>query len=260
MATKQILIVEDDPMIVEMLAVMLRKLGYGVSGIATSADEAIMQAIQGTPDLVLMDIGLDGRANGIAAATIIYQFFSIPVVFCTAHYGSEVINQAKQAQPFGYITKPFNERDLFSVIEIAINNYLSTRPSGTDARQFKELLHIDAGVIFLDTSGRVLFMNPYAEHIIAITYKQGFYHNIDKVINNFEMASKSQKKYPSLWEAIRESVVIGTGHDIIITTRKGKRKAVHLKVMVRKNNRNEIIGYILKLDENIGKSRTLNRF
>lgn len=260
MAAKQILIVEDDPMIVEMLAVMLRKLGYGVSGIATSADEAIMQAIQGTPDLVLMDIGLDGRANGITAATIIYQFFSIPVVFCTAHYGSEVLNQAKQAQPFGYITKPFNERDLFSVIEIAINNYLSTRPSGTDARQFKELLHIDAGVMFLDTGGRVLFMNPYAEHITAITHKQGFYHSVDKVINNFEMATKSQKQYPTLWDAVRESVVIGTGHDIIIVTRKGKRKAVHLKVMVRKNNRNEIIGYIIKLDENIGKSRTPNRY
>ncbi|HIJ06134.1 MAG: Response regulator receiver protein [Methanomicrobiales archaeon 53_19] len=259
MAAIQILIVEDDPMIVEMLVVMLRKLGYGVSGIATSADEAIMQAIQSTPDLVLMDIGLEGRANGIAAATIIYQFFSIPVVFCTAHSGGEIINLAKKAQPFGYITKPFNERDLFSVIEIAINNYLSTRPSGTDARKFKELLYLDAGVIFLDTSGRVLFMNPYAEHITAITHKQGFYHSVDKVIN-FEMASKTQKKYESLWEAIRESVVIGTGHDIIITTRKGKRKAVHLKVMVRKNNRNEIVGYILKLEENIGKSRTLNRY
>lgn len=255
MPVKQILVVEDDPLIVQMLGVLLKKLGYSLSGTASSADEAIMQAIESNPDLVLMDIGLNGRADGITAATIIFQFFSIPIVFCTAHYTSDVINRAKMAQPFGYLTKPITESNLFGAIEIAINSYeSSTFRSRADPMKFKELLHLDAGIMFLDTGGRVLFLNPYAEHITGISHKKAFFHTIDTVID-FSMASRTVKQYPTLWEAIRESVVIGTSHDIIIKTKQGKKKAVNLKVMIRKNIRNDIVGYILKLEEDIGKRR-----
>ncbi|MCP1662016.1 MULTISPECIES: response regulator [Methanocalculus] len=259
MAVKQILIVEDDPLIVQMLTVMLRKLGYGVAGVAASADEAVMQAIESNPDLVLMDIGLEGRADGISAATVIFQFFSIPIVFCTAHYSSDVLARAKAAQPFGYVTKPFTDRELFSAIEIAINSYENSQyRSGNDNRKFKELLHLDQGVLFLDPRGRVLFMNPYAEHILGLAHKKAFFHPIDKIVS-FKMASLTTKQYDTLWEAIRESVVIGTGHDIIIQNRAGKRKAVHMKVLLRKNIRKDIIGYILKLEENIGKTRQIRK-
>jgi signal transduction histidine kinase len=95
-------------------------LGYEVLGIVDSGEEAVQKAGERRPDLILMDIVLKGRMNGIDAAGEIRTHFNIPVVFLTAYSDDTVVEKAKQTEPFGYIIKPYNEREIKIVLQMAL--------------------------------------------------------------------------------------------------------------------------------------------
>lgn len=120
MKKKRILIVEDEQIVAVDIKIALHRLGYDVCGIAVSGEEAIKAAKEKHPDLVLMDIVLEGKINGIEAAQTISLRFNIPIVYLTAYADKKTIDRAKKTEPFGYIIKPFEDRELESVIEIAI--------------------------------------------------------------------------------------------------------------------------------------------
>ncbi|MCP1662332.1 MAG: response regulator [Methanocalculus sp. MSAO_Arc1] len=259
--TKQILIVEDDPLIARILSDRLKKLGYGVSGMVTSADDAIMHAIEFTPDLVMMDIGLEGKASGISAAKYIYLFFSIPVVFCTAYSGLDCLNRAKEAMPFGFVQKPFTDRDLLNSIEMAMNSYEAYRQTEVDPHSFREVIHLDLGIIFVDADGKIIYSNPYAEHMTSISHKKSFFESIERVIDYDHAASTGYKSTSnSLLETVREVAAIGRATDIVIKSKIfKKRKAFKMNVKARKDKRGAIIGYMIKLEEDFNRSRELNK-
>lgn len=121
MDTKKVLVVEDEIIVAEDIAERLRKLGYTVAGMVTSGEEAIEQTAKAQPDLVLMDIVLEGDIDGVTAAENIRNAFQIPVVFLTAYADEKTLQRAKLADPFGYILKPFQQKDLQATIEIAIH-------------------------------------------------------------------------------------------------------------------------------------------
>ena len=120
MNKKQILIVEDERIVAGDIRQSLLRLGYAVPAIVSSGEEAIIKAEEIHPDLVMMDIVLKGKMDGIEAAAAIQSRFNIPVVYLTAHTDSNTLDRAKRTEPFGYIHKPFEERELFTTIEIAI--------------------------------------------------------------------------------------------------------------------------------------------
>jgi len=124
MKAARILVVEDEAIVAMVIKKRLMNLGYSVSGVAATGKDAITK-VEGTfPDLVLMDIMLKGDMDGIEAAEEIRKRFSIPVVYLTAHSDENTLERAKQTEPYGYILKPFTERDLSSNIEIAIHKHL----------------------------------------------------------------------------------------------------------------------------------------
>lgn len=116
----RILIVEDDPVIAMGLKHQLKSLGYQVSGIASSAKQAIEQAAETVPHLVLMDILLEGDMDGTEAATSIRSSLHIPIVFVTAHTEDSILEKAKVAEPFGYLVKPYGAKELRGTIEMAL--------------------------------------------------------------------------------------------------------------------------------------------
>ncbi|MBF0383253.1 MAG: response regulator [Magnetococcales bacterium] len=120
MSKKRIYIVEDEGITVMALEDSLASLGYTVCGNAASGIEALKGIKDSSPDLVLMDIVLQGEMDGIEVASKVYDEFHIPVVFLTAHSDSETLNRAKISKPYGYIVKPFEERELHSNIEIIL--------------------------------------------------------------------------------------------------------------------------------------------
>ncbi|ABA19692.1 response regulator receiver sensor signal transduction histidine kinase [Trichormus variabilis ATCC 29413] len=119
----QILIVEDEQLVADDLRETLEHLGYGVPALVASGEEAIFMAGNLRPDLVLMDIRLEGKIDGIEASFAIQSRFDLPVVYLTANADRATLERAKASHPFGYILKPFDERILATTIEIAISRH-----------------------------------------------------------------------------------------------------------------------------------------
>lgn len=115
-----ILVVDDEAIITMQLEERLSLMGYTVAGMAASGKDAVEKARRFQPDLVLMDIVMPGKMNGIDAAKIITTELDIPVVFITAYADDAIIEQAKNARPYGYIVKPFNELEIKAAIEVAL--------------------------------------------------------------------------------------------------------------------------------------------
>jgi signal transduction histidine kinase len=125
MAGEAILIVEDERIVARDIEKRLKKLGYQVVGSVASGEDAIRQAQLTLPDLALMDIQLKGPIDGIQTAEQIHTDLDIPVVFLTAYADEETLQRAKVTEPFGYIVKPFDERDLHAAIEVALRRRLA---------------------------------------------------------------------------------------------------------------------------------------
>ena len=116
----KILVVEDEAIILLQLEEILHTIGYIVAGLAASGEDAIEKARRLKPDLVLMDIVMPGKMNGIEAAKIINEELDIPVVFVTSYADDTIIEKAKSVKPYGYIVKPFNELVIKATIEVAL--------------------------------------------------------------------------------------------------------------------------------------------
>lgn len=115
-----ILVVEDEAVVAMDIEAVLQDLGYTVVGTAATGEEAISKAAEHHPDLVLMDIRLRGAMDGIEAARQIRVQAATPIVYLTAFADEEIITRAKITEPFGYILKPFQARELHSNIEMAL--------------------------------------------------------------------------------------------------------------------------------------------
>lgn len=142
MNAAKILVVEDEMLVAEDIAGRLRRLGYQVTDMVESGEEAIASVLDNPPDLVLMDIVLAGELDGIQAAEAIRQHKSIPVVYLTAYGDKNTLNRSKITDPFGYITKPFEERQLDNTIEVALNKHQGEnklRKSLADAEAYRKV-------------------------------------------------------------------------------------------------------------------------
>ena len=130
MSTTTILIVEDERIVALDLAGKLEQLGYEVAGTAMRGDEAVTLARRLRPNLVLMDISLEGPLDGIEAVEAIHREQDVPVVYLTAHSDPATLTRAKLTGPFGYILKPFE----FATWRLRSNwPYTATRPTGNSA-------------------------------------------------------------------------------------------------------------------------------
>ena len=118
-----ILIAEDENIIAKDITKTLQRLGYNVFGSVRTGKDIIEKAKELNPDIVLMDIMLEGEMSGIEAAEIIMTTLNIPVIYLTALADNETLHRAKITEPFGYVLKPFDERTLHSAIEMALYKY-----------------------------------------------------------------------------------------------------------------------------------------
>jgi diguanylate cyclase (GGDEF)-like protein len=123
MSQKKILIVEDESIIAEDISDSLISLGYRITGMVYSGEEAIEAAGKFRPDLVLMDVNLQGEIDGITAAAEIRSRFQIPVVYLTAYADENTLRRVNATKPFGYIVKPFEEKNLHTTIQLALHRH-----------------------------------------------------------------------------------------------------------------------------------------
>ena len=156
----RILVVEDEAIVGRDIAQQLVLLGYKTAALTPQGEQALILAEQLRPDLVLMDIQLAGEMDGISAAQAIRERFAIPVVFLTAFVGDETLERAKVAEPFGYIIKPFQDRELRAVVEMALYKHQAeARLRNSQEEQSTILRTAMDGFCLVDTEGRFLEVN-----------------------------------------------------------------------------------------------------
>ncbi len=138
MEKTRILIVEDDMIIAANISLQLANLGYEVTGIETKAEEAIHHAMETKPDMILMDIQLKGKSNGIDAANAIRKYLDIPLIYLTANVDDSTFQKAKETHPFAFIAKPFTNLNLERTIALVEDKVKEKRANGLMENTFED--------------------------------------------------------------------------------------------------------------------------
>ncbi len=191
MNNERILIVEDEKIIAIDLQRRLERFGYSVVGMAGEGNEAVKMALELEPDIVLMDIMLSGAMDGVEAARTIKAAKDIPFIFLTAYTDEKTLERAKETQPYGYILKPFKERELYTTIDIALYKHEMARKLTKQERLFSAILQsINDGIIAVDMDLNVQFMNQIAEDITGTREADVQGKNVTRYLNLTESATK----------------------------------------------------------------------
>lgn len=185
----RILVVEDEGLIARDIASRLEALGHQVVATVSTAEEAIEKAADA--DIVLMDIRIDGNADGVDAAIAIRERHHVPVLFLTAHADRATLERAKQAGPFGYIVKPVAHASLTTSIEIALYKHRMERQlEEREAWMRTVLASVADAVVVAGVDGRVLMLNPAAEALIGWTQAEAAGQPMSKVLGLVETGSE----------------------------------------------------------------------
>lgn len=172
MGTAKILIVEDERIVARDIENRLIHMGYSIAGISSSGEKAIQKIKSDQPDLVLMDIKLKGGMDGIETAEAIRRDYDIPFVYLTA-YGSEgIIERAKISEPFGYLLKPFEDRELHTVIEIALYRHKTEKRLKESEKSYRKLFEDSRDALFTtDLRGNLIGFNQ--SFLNLLEYERG---------------------------------------------------------------------------------------
>ncbi|MDQ7799100.1 MAG: PAS domain S-box protein [Candidatus Edwardsbacteria bacterium] len=160
MSKARILVVEDEAIVARDICQRLEDLGYQVAATADNGEAALAQAREQKPDLVLMDIVIKGKHDGIYVANIIKNEMGIPLIYLTAYADDATVERAKVAEPFGYIIKPFNDRDLNVTIQMALYRNRMEKKLADREERYRDLFENTSDIIMLlDEQGSFKYVN-----------------------------------------------------------------------------------------------------
>lgn len=154
MSKLKILIVEDELVIAEDLKEILEELGYEVCGIAISSREALALIDEKSPDLALLDVQIKGGKDGIELAAEINENYHLPFIMLTSHADIHTINRAKAVNPYGYLVKPFNEKEILAGIELAMANFTKEQSRKKEEENSMDFVLSDS--LFIRTNGMLV--------------------------------------------------------------------------------------------------------
>ncbi len=229
---------------------MLEKKGYSIVGKIASGEESIIKAAELEPDLILMDINLAGVMDGITAARFIFQLFQYPIVFLTAHCDDQLLERAKNAQPLGYILKPFTDSELTSNVELALYNhairkkFLDMYPVGEP----KKIMAVLDPVLITDTRGRIIFYNPYAIRFLDLPEDQVLmqhWRDVMMIIND----QTSEEVEDPVPEVVRQMLVVTHEFNTAVVTKSGKGRKVSVIIRPVKDDQHDLIGVFIHIRE-----------
>ena len=224
MRKRIVMIVEDELIVAEDLTHWLTSLGYTVGARAATGQEAVQSCEETRPDIILMDILLPGAMDGIHAAEIIRHRFDIPVVYITASSDDATLSRAKVTEPFGYILKPFDERGLYSTIEMALYKHQSEKRIRNSEERFR-LLYENAPVAFqsLDAGGHLLQVNKAWQELFGYAQEEVNGHWLGEFL-----APNSTERFIASCTQFRDSPVTDT-ITLDVITRNGMRVVATFK-------------------------------
>lgn len=243
-ASARILVVEDEGIVAEEIRSRLKRLRYAISAVAFSGEEAIRKAEETHPDLVLVDIRLRGGMDGVKTAEEIRVRFDIPVVFVTAYADEATLQRAKTTEPYGYILKPFEDKELRSSIEVALYKHnIERRLKESERWLATTLKSIGDAVIATNAKGLVLFMNPVAEALTGWKHKDALGKHLTEVFNIVGEETRKVVENPAV-KVIREGIVVGLTSHVLIA-RDGTEISIDDSAAPIRDDKGNITGIVL---------------
>ena len=245
MKQAKILIVEDESIVAMEIEERLLSAGYQVCGIVDTGEKAIEVSLQELPDLILMDIMLKGKMDGIEAAGHINSVRSIPVVFVTASSDEATLERSKQTAPFGYIIKPIEERELRTMIEMVLNRSRLEKKLKESERWLATTLNsIGDAVVTCNRQGNITLLNPAAERLLEVKssdFKNKQLHDFVAIVDEYtkEEFDCSAKKIIDGEQAVHYP------ESALLVTKGGTEKNIEINASPLRDADGELIGLVV---------------
>jgi PAS domain S-box-containing protein len=242
--TVQILVVEDEKIVAKDIQNRLRNFGYAVPAIASSGEEAIKKAAEVQPDLVLMDIMLNKSMDGVETAKQIRERFNIPVVYLTAYADDSTLQRAKITEPFGYILKPFEERELYTTIEMALYKHKMERRLKESEQWFATTLRcIGDAVIATNKERLITFMNSVAETLTGWKQEEALGKYLMEVFNIMDERSHPLNETPVTRSFRQNSSVSSINHTL--RAKDGTERSIDTNAAPIRDDKGNIAGVVM---------------
>ncbi|BAY25179.1 two-component hybrid sensor and regulator [Calothrix sp. NIES-2100] len=239
----QVLIVEDEFILAINLQESLESLGYTVVDIADSATAAIDKANQLRPNLILMDIRLQGEMDGIQAAEQIWNSLQIPIIYVTGHSDKSTVERATLTSPFGYILKPIREQELYVAIQTALNRYEREQFLSTVLREMGD------GVIVVDTQLQVKYLNQVAEALTEWRLDEAKNRMFSEICQLIDQQTQLPIENPIVL-ALQSQTPIYLNDRILLVTKNGTKIPIADSVTAIKDRNGAIAGAVMVFRDN----------
>lgn len=216
--TLRVLLVEDEALIAEGIRERLSRLGADQVEVCDTGETALRLIGESDFDVVLLDIRLKGQLDGIEVARKIQAERRLPIVFLTAHSDEATLSRALESEPYGYLLKPFSERELYVAIEIAISRFLLIHQlRESEGRYLATLSSIGDAVLATDPNGRVTFINRVAEVLTGWRAEAARERNVDEVLTLRSESTGEPIPSPVLRAMEERSTVFITEPTLLVT-------------------------------------------
>jgi len=248
----RILIVGEDPLISNLISTMLQKKGYGILGMLTTGQEALVKSVELVPDLVIMDVNLAGQMDGIDTAHYIFQLFHVPVLFVSGISEEAKLARINYSQPYGIVFKPFNSVEITTCADLALYSHadrvsmLGDLPVGNSRKMMD---NPDEAIMILDKRGRIVFFNIFAAWFVDMPLEKAFLRHWRDVMM-FVSDTTGEEVSDPVTEATRQ--MAGSIYDasISLVTITSKRRKVILAIRPIRDNHDRFIASVISLKEN----------
>ena len=245
MPGSKILIVEDEGIEALDLQQRLTSQGYDAVDIASTGEEAIQKAKEFSPDLVLMDIMLQGEIDGITAAGQIRADLDIPIIYITAYADEKTLQRAKLTEPHGYIVKPFRERELIITINMALYKHIMEKKLKDSQKWLSTTLNsIGDGVITTDQKGLITLINPVAEETMGWKLEEVKGKKLTEVFNIINMFTRKPTENP-VSRVLADGCIVGLANHTLLISRDGKEIPIDDSAAPIKDDKGNVLGVVL---------------
>ena len=209
--TARLLVVEDEYILAINLQESLESLGYVVVDVVDAAELAVQRATELRPNLILMDIRLQGELDGIQAAEQIWNQLQIPVIYVTGHSDKSTVERATLTFPFGYILKPVRDKELYVAIQTALSRYEREQFLSTVLRGMGD------GVVVVDKQLQIKYLNPAGENLTGWELNKAMNQDVTHVVQFIDELTQHPIQHPITSALQQDETVYLNGHTLLVS-------------------------------------------
>ena len=240
----RIMIVEDEAIVAMDLEMQLRAMEYEVVAQASTGEDAVERALAIEPDLILMDIRLAGRIDGVEAAARIRRALDVPIVYLTAHSDDETFGRAKVTEPVAYVLKPFDRRSLKAAIDLGLFRHQTDAKLRRMERWLNSTLQgMGDGVVSTDLDGRVRYVNDVAATLTGWPAREAEGLAFDQVLRLVDGDGRPIES--PVRRVLEEGVVMGLSPDTSLVARDGRRVPIQDSAAPVRDDAGRITGAVV---------------